>query len=96
MLKKEKSVLSHIHLRSVVLREVEILIGLEGSEVILGYRVLGGGKSKEDHSIIINFTNIIGTVFVQRGQCIRYGLCTPELIIWLGRLAYVMSIKKEG
>lgn len=40
---------------------MEILIGLEGSKVILEYKVLGGGKSKED-SLIINFTNIIGNV----------------------------------
>lgn len=62
MLKKENIFFSHIHLRSAVLREVEILIELEGNEVILEYRTLGGGKSKEYHSLIINFTNIIGTV----------------------------------
>lgn len=44
---------SHINLRSPVLREVEVLIGLGKSEVILEYRIVGGGESVSNHSVIL-------------------------------------------
>lgn len=44
---------SHINLRSPVLREVEVLIGLGKSEVILEYRIVGGGESISNHSVIL-------------------------------------------
>ena len=44
---------SHINLRSSVLREVEVLIGLGKREVILEYRIVGGGESVSNHSVIL-------------------------------------------
>lgn len=35
------------------MREVEVLIGLGKSEVILEYRIVGGGESISNHSVIL-------------------------------------------
>lgn len=44
---------SHINLRSFILRKVEVLIGLGKSEVILEYKIVGGGKSISNYSVIL-------------------------------------------
>ena len=35
------------------MREVEVLIGLGKREVILEYRIVGGGESVSNHSVIL-------------------------------------------
>lgn len=40
-------------MRSFILREVEVLIGLGKSEVILEYKIFGGGKSISNYSVIL-------------------------------------------
>lgn len=55
--KKKKSFLSHIHLRSAVLREMEVFIGLEGSEAVWNIEYLEEVRARKtvDYSLFYKY-----------------------------------------